>query len=445
MIVDASAVLAVIIDEADAPLYAEAIAQADDPWILAVNWLEAAIRRGPGWRCVDHRSPSTAVTAAGRHVRSGGYVGQALLGARADATFGKGRHPARLDSVDCFAYALARPERSGQLLYKGGEFALTDIGPAVPGRLSCRAPARRPRRQVTAFFRAAAPLYRAWFPLETVRCAPRPGLRTRESYCAERRAMMADKLPLMPKATAVWLVDNTTLTFRQIADFVGMHELEVAGIADGEVAQGIKGFDPIANNQLTAEEIKRCEADPAARLKLKAARARPRAEAQGAALHARLEAPGPAGRHRLAGALSPGDGGQPDRQADRHHQADDPGDPQPHALEQLEHPAGRPGGAGALHADRAGRRRARRRREEGEEAGGRADLRGAHQPDARPEEPAPSRRVPRRSRCRAMSRASRASAWTTRAAATRTRTTRRPLDPDSIFNLPKTKKGEDED
>jgi hypothetical protein len=81
--------------------------------------------------------------------------------------------------------------------------------------------------------------------------------------------MMADKLPLMPKATAVWLVDNTTLTFRQIADFVGMHELEVAGIADGEVAQGIKGFDPIVNNQLAADEIERCEADPAARLKLK--------------------------------------------------------------------------------------------------------------------------------------------------------------------------------
>ncbi|MEO1292973.1 MAG: cell cycle transcriptional regulator TrcR [Pseudomonadota bacterium] len=74
--------------------------------------------------------------------------------------------------------------------------------------------------------------------------------------------------PLMQKATAVWLVDNTTLTFRQIAEFCGLHELEVTGIADGEVAQGIKGFDPIANNQLTAEEIKRVEADPKARLQL---------------------------------------------------------------------------------------------------------------------------------------------------------------------------------
>ncbi|MEM8872445.1 MAG: cell cycle transcriptional regulator TrcR [Pseudomonadota bacterium] len=75
-------------------------------------------------------------------------------------------------------------------------------------------------------------------------------------------------LPLMQKATAVWLVDNTTLTFRQISQFCGLHELEVTGIADGEVAIGIKGFDPIANNQLTAEEIKRCEADPKANLKL---------------------------------------------------------------------------------------------------------------------------------------------------------------------------------
>ena len=67
--------------------------------------------------------------------------------------------------------------------------------------------------------------------------------------------------PLMRKATAVWLLDNTTLTFRQIASFCGLHELEVGGIADGEVASGIRGIDPIINSQLTAEEIKRCEAD----------------------------------------------------------------------------------------------------------------------------------------------------------------------------------------
>jgi hypothetical protein len=75
-------------------------------------------------------------------------------------------------------------------------------------------------------------------------------------------------LPLMQRATAVWLVDNTTLTFRQIAAFCGLHELEVNGIADGEVAQGVKGFDPLANRQLTPEEIRRCETDPKADLRL---------------------------------------------------------------------------------------------------------------------------------------------------------------------------------
>ncbi|MFP7570161.1 DUF1013 domain-containing protein [Marivita sp. S2033] len=75
--------------------------------------------------------------------------------------------------------------------------------------------------------------------------------------------------PIMAKATAVWLVDNTTLTFKQIADFTGMHELEVQGIADGDVAAGVKGFDPIANNQLDADEIKSAEENPAQALKLK--------------------------------------------------------------------------------------------------------------------------------------------------------------------------------
>ena len=79
---------------------------------------------------------------------------------------------------------------------------------------------------------------------------------------------MAEK-PLMAKATAVWLVDNTTITFKQIAEFVGMHELEVQGIADGDVATGVKGFDPIANNQLTADEIEKAEKDPLHKLKLK--------------------------------------------------------------------------------------------------------------------------------------------------------------------------------
>jgi hypothetical protein len=71
---------------------------------------------------------------------------------------------------------------------------------------------------------------------------------------------------LMPKATAVWLVENTTLSFEQIAAFCGLHPLEVQGIADGEVAIGIIGTDPTSNGQLTADEIKRCEGDPAGRL-----------------------------------------------------------------------------------------------------------------------------------------------------------------------------------
>ena len=74
--------------------------------------------------------------------------------------------------------------------------------------------------------------------------------------------------PLMPKATAVWLVDNTTLTFDQIAEFCGLHALEIQAVADGEVAQGIIGLDPITNSQLTQAEIDRCAADPTARLEM---------------------------------------------------------------------------------------------------------------------------------------------------------------------------------
>ena len=75
-------------------------------------------------------------------------------------------------------------------------------------------------------------------------------------------------LPLMRKATAVWLVENTSLTFKQISQFCGLHDLEVSGIADGEVANGIRGMDPIVSNQLTQEEIEKCEKDPSAVLTL---------------------------------------------------------------------------------------------------------------------------------------------------------------------------------
>jgi len=69
-------------------------------------------------------------------------------------------------------------------------------------------------------------------------------------------------LLLMPKATAVWLVDNTSLSFEQIAEFCHLHPLEVKSIADGEVAAGIKGLDPVLTGQLTREEIVRAEKDP---------------------------------------------------------------------------------------------------------------------------------------------------------------------------------------
>ena len=75
--------------------------------------------------------------------------------------------------------------------------------------------------------------------------------------------------PLMPKGTAIWLVENTALTFDQIADFCGMHKLEIQGIADGEVGIGMRGLDPMVNGQLEMDEIERCAKDPAARLGLK--------------------------------------------------------------------------------------------------------------------------------------------------------------------------------
>jgi hypothetical protein len=80
--------------------------------------------------------------------------------------------------------------------------------------------------------------------------------------------------PLMPKATAVWLVDNTSLSFAQIADFCKLHELEVKAIADGDAAQGIRGLDPVGTGQLTREEIARAEADHSHKLEAAVAKVR---------------------------------------------------------------------------------------------------------------------------------------------------------------------------
>ena len=85
--------------------------------------------------------------------------------------------------------------------------------------------------------------------------------------------MAVETKPLMPKATAVWLVDNTSLTFEQIADFCGLHPLEVKGIADEDVAKGIKGQDPVSSGQLTREQIEEAEKNPKVRLKMARAQA----------------------------------------------------------------------------------------------------------------------------------------------------------------------------
>ncbi len=80
--------------------------------------------------------------------------------------------------------------------------------------------------------------------------------------------MSTKKYPLMPKATAVWLIENTALTFKQIGEFCGIHELEIKGIADGEVASSVMAVDPVTSGQLSQEEIEKCSKNPEASLKL---------------------------------------------------------------------------------------------------------------------------------------------------------------------------------
>ena len=172
--------------------------------------------------------------------------------------------------------------------------------------------------------------------------------------------------PLMAKATAVWLVDNTTLSFKQIADFCGMHELEVQGIADGDVATGVKGFDPIASNQLDMSEIEKGQKDPRYRLKLKHnPPPMAREKAPRPALYAPVQASGPARRDPVAGQVPSRTGRCADCQAGRDHEADHRLDPRPHALEHPEHPAHRPGRAGPVPPVGTGCRRAEGRQAQG--------------------------------------------------------------------------------
>ena len=150
--------------------------------------------------------------------------------------------------------------------------------------------------------------------------------------------------PLMPKATAVWLVENTSLTFEQIADFCELHPLEIQAIADGEVANQMQGLDPVANGQTTTEEIARCQADPEARLKLS-----PQALPPQLVKHADRQTPGQAGRDRFSAEEPSRALRCPDLKADRHDQTNDRCGARPHALEQLQHQAAAPGRARAVH------------------------------------------------------------------------------------------------
>lgn len=155
--------------------------------------------------------------------------------------------------------------------------------------------------------------------------------------------------PLMPKATAVWLVENTSLSFDQIADFCKLHPLEVKGIADGEVAAGIKGHDPITSGQLTREEIAEGEKDPSHHLRLAQSKVRLPEVKRGRGprytpLSRRQDRP-----NAILSALAQPSGieGCADHAARRHDENDVAGDPQPHALEFLRVDADGPSHFGA--------------------------------------------------------------------------------------------------
>ena len=147
----------------------------------------------------------------------------------------------------------------------------------------------------------------------------------------------------MPKATAVWLVDNTSLTFEQIAEFCGLHVLEVKGIADGDVAHGIKGMDPISSGQLTREEIAKAEKRslaPAQAVRAQGRGARGEDQA-GPALYAGVAPPGPAERHPVAAEEPSRAQGLADHAARRHDQADHHRHPRAEPLELAQPPVRR--------------------------------------------------------------------------------------------------------
>ena len=150
--------------------------------------------------------------------------------------------------------------------------------------------------------------------------------------------------PLMPHATAAWLVDNTSLTFEQIAEFCGLHILEVQAIADDTAATKLTGRDPIRAGELTHEEIEKGQKDSNYQLQMHKA-PDPVRRTQRPALHAGVEAAGQAGRNCLDHQEPSGGQRRPDQQADRHHPHDHRRDPRTYALEHGEHHAEGPGDA----------------------------------------------------------------------------------------------------
>src|SRR5579862_6931518 len=194
--------------------------------------------------------------------------------------------------------------------------------------------------------RPVPPIFRSPFQSSLMTLSASPKRR------AERRGdLPMATAPLMPKATAVWLVENTSLSFDQIAQLCNLHPLEVKAIADGDAAQGIKGLDPILTGQLTREEISAAEADPNHKLhiadpKVRLPEAKPKKGPRYTPVSRRQDRPNAIlwlVRNHAAG---------------RHHQVDHFGDPRPHPLELDQSDAARSGDARAVLTDRSRHRSA---------------------------------------------------------------------------------------
>jgi len=161
--------------------------------------------------------------------------------------------------------------------------------------------------------------------------------------------------PLIPRRTAVWLVENTALSFDQIAQFCNLHPLEVKAIADGDAAQGIKGLDPVLTSQLTREQIEQAEADPELKLRLTDPKVRlPQPKSKKGPRYTPVSRRQDRPNAILWLVAQPSRAqGQPDHAARRHHQVDDRVDPRAYPLERPQPAADGPGDARPLLADRS--------------------------------------------------------------------------------------------